>query len=89
MRSLKAIQRVSDCSNVESYYEDIAFCEPAYIDESSIYSDIVMNVGDINHRIIQSITTSKANISRISSADLIGTRQQNVKRKRVQFDLQP
>ena len=45
MRSLKAIHRVSDCSNVESYCEDIGFREPEYIEESPNESDIVMNVG--------------------------------------------
>ena len=87
MRSLKAIHRVSDCSTIQSYSVDIGFCEPEYIEESPSESDIVMNVGDINHRIIQSITTSKANISRLSSADVIGTREESRKRKRVQFDL--
>ena len=73
MISLKAIHRVSDCSTVQYYSEDTAFCGPGYIEEFSNNSEIVINVGDINHRIIQSITTSKANISILSSADDIGT----------------
>ena len=82
MRSLKAIHRVSDCSTIQSFSVDIGFCEPEYIEESPNDSDIVMNVGDTNHRIIQSITTSKANISRLSSADVIGTREESRKRKK-------
>ena len=49
MRSLKAIHRVSDCSTIQSFSVDIGFCEPEYIEESPNDSDIVMNVGDINH----------------------------------------
>ena len=48
-----------------------------------------MNGGDISQRIIESITTSKANISRLASADVIGNREGTNKRKRVQFDSIP
>ena len=83
MRSLKAISNVPDYSDIANGFDDMGFSEPEGMDEFPYEHDIIMNVGTISHRIIESITTSKANISRISTRSMT---KESAKRKRVTWD---
>ena len=84
-RSIKSIQVEYSHDNFSiQHHGEIGFCEPTEIDELPYEDDIIMNIGDINHQFIESITTSQIKIASVSK---IITKLPIKKRKRIQFDL--
>ena len=67
-----------------NYGEIVGFSENYNIEELSFQEDVIMNISDINQRIIEKIVTSRIKIATITKTIAKATTR---KRKKFHFDL--